>query len=251
VIHVTGRLVVELRIASLAERPELGEIFGEFADAWPEFMYHDPISVALLDPLLRAHPESNLVAVDPADPGRPVARACAVPYRRAPDSLPAGGYDDVILRGTAERGAPRGAVASALEITVRPDRQGLGLSRLMLETLCRRLADLGYTALVAPVRPNRKHLHPTEPMGRYLRRLRPDGLPDDPWLRVHVRAGASVVTARPRRTGRTENPAPRGSGPTRPGRSDAHDTRRMCRSRIGCSSGPSPRDGPRTAVTRG
>src|SRR4051812_35145789 len=137
VTHVIGRLVVDLLIATLAERPELGGIFGEFAHAWPEFLYHDPVSVALLDPLLRAHPESNLVAVDPAEPDRPVARACAVPYRCAPDALPPGGYDDVILRGTADLGTARGPVASALEITVRPDRQGRGASPPVPGPLCR------------------------------------------------------------------------------------------------------------------
>jgi hypothetical protein len=29
-------------------------------------------------------------------------------------------------------------------------------------------------------------------MSDYLQRIRPDGLPEDPWLRVHMRAGARV-----------------------------------------------------------
>ena len=63
----------------------------------------------------------------------------------------------------------------------------------MLDALRRTLGKLGYTSLVAPVRPNRKHEYPTEPMAQYLRRIRPDGLPADPWLRTHIRAGATFA----------------------------------------------------------
>ena len=34
-------------------------------------------------------------------------------------------------------------------------------------------------------------------MAEYARRLRDDGLPEDPWLRVHVRAGGEVVEVTP------------------------------------------------------
>jgi GNAT superfamily N-acetyltransferase len=190
----------DVMIATLAERPELGAVFEEFADAWPAFMYHDQVSAALLEPLLRAHPESNLMAVHRDEPSRPIARACAGPYRWPPDrldSLPVAGYDDVILRGTASLGEPLGTVAAAVEITVRPDWQGRGLSRIMLDALCRALAAAGYDVLVAPVRPNRKHEHPTESIAEYVHRTRPDGLPVDPWLRVHARAGGTVVGLAP------------------------------------------------------
>ncbi len=189
---------MDLLVASLTERPDLEPVFEEFPDSWPVFMYHDPVSAALFEPLLRAHPDTNLVAVDPADPGRPLARACAVPYGWPGDpgqGLPDGGYDHAILTGVADLafGRPRGPLAVALEITVRPDQRGRGLSGRMLGALRGRLAALGYTDLLAPVRPNRKHEHQAESMDAYLARTRDDGLPTDPWLRTHVRAGATVV----------------------------------------------------------
>ena len=189
---------MDLQIASLVERPDLAAVFDEFPDTWPEFMYHDIVSAVLFDQLLRAHPESNIIAIDPAQPSQPLARACAVPYSwpgDLDDGLPPGGYDHVILHGAADQAAKRarGKLAAALEITVRPDRQGHGLSGVVLGALRRTLANLGYTSLVAPVRPNRKHEYPTEPMDAYLRRVRPDGLPADPWLRTHVRAGATIA----------------------------------------------------------
>lgn len=41
------------------------------------------------------------------------------------------------------------------------------------------------------------HLEPELPMIEYSRQLRPDGLPVDPWLRVHVRAGGEVEKVAP------------------------------------------------------
>ena len=52
---------------------------------------------------------------------------------------------------------------------------------------------LGFEHLVAPVRPNGKHLQPDVSIEAYAALRRDDGLPVDPWLRVHVRAGGTVV----------------------------------------------------------
>src|SRR5215813_3535678 len=105
---------MDLLITSLAARPDLAPVFDEFPGAWPEFMYHDPVTEALFDLLLAAHPETLLIAVDPAEPGRPAARACSVPYGWTGDpaeGLPAAGYDNVILTGAAD--LMRGADAAA------------------------------------------------------------------------------------------------------------------------------------------
>jgi GNAT superfamily N-acetyltransferase len=191
-----------ITIASLAERPDLAAVFDDFPNSWPEFMYHDPITEMLYDDLIRAHPESNMIAIDATEPDAPVARACAFPFTwsgNPDDGLPLGGYDRAILGAAADlaTGRERGPVAVALEVTIRPDRRGSGLSGLMIRELSRNLASLGYRSLVAPVRPNRKHLRPQEAMLTYIARTRADGFPDDPWLRTHVRAGATIVGVAP------------------------------------------------------
>jgi hypothetical protein len=53
-------------------------------------------------------------------------------------------------------------------------------------------ARLGYDTLVAPVRPSGKHTVPDDPMEQYAFRTREDGLPVDPWLRTHIRAGGQI-----------------------------------------------------------
>ncbi len=189
---------MDLIVGTLADRPDLAPIFDVFPDSWAEFLYHDPITEQLFDRLVARHPESNLIAIDRDAPDVPIARACAFPFRWTGDpdvDLPPGGYDRVLLDGFTD--APRGSVAAALEVTIRPDMRGSGLSRVMLDALRGTLRDLGYTSLVVPVRPNEKHRWPHESMATYLARFRPDGLPQDPWLRTHVRAGARIVGIAP------------------------------------------------------
>ena len=55
----------------------------------------------------------------------------------------------------------------------------------------------GFAELVAPVRPSGK-ADIREPMSSYALRVRDDGLPVDPWLRVHVRAGGRIEQVAPR-----------------------------------------------------
>jgi hypothetical protein len=55
----------------------------------------------------------------------------------------------------------------------------------------------GFSDLYAPVRPTQKHLQPRLPMADYVRQIGPEGLPKDPWLRLHVRAGGRIIKVAP------------------------------------------------------
>lgn len=57
--------------------------------------------------------------------------------------------------------------------------------------------DVGLDVLCAPVRPTHKRLEPRTPIAVYAARTRADGLPFDPWLRAHVRAGGEIVGVAP------------------------------------------------------
>jgi hypothetical protein len=51
----------------------------------------------------------------------------------------------------------------------------------------------GFGDLVAPVRPTLKHRYPLTSMERYLGWAREDGLPLDPWIRVHARLDGVIL----------------------------------------------------------
>jgi hypothetical protein len=50
---------------------------------------------------------------------------------------------------------------------------------------------------VAPVRPSWKDRYPLIPIDEYAQWRRDDGLPFDPWLRVHARLGATILRGEP------------------------------------------------------
>ncbi|GAB3256127.1 hypothetical protein [Kineosporia babensis] len=172
------------------------ELLDELDGFWPEFMLQDHTADLYFCNFAELWPEFTLLAVDRED-GRAAAKAYSVPISCHGDiraGLPENGWDWVVRRAAQDRmtgTAP--TIVSALEILVRPDLRGRGLSGLMLEALRENTARLGFSDLVAPVRPNGKSDRITEPMDQYVRAVGPDGLPVDPWIRVHVRAGGHIV----------------------------------------------------------
>jgi len=133
--------------------------------------------------------------------GRVVARGMTVAYsmeREGRSALPASGWDAVVRWAHFDRldGAAPTHV-SALEVVIATDMKGIGLATLMVEAMRKNVNGLGFTELVAPVRPSQKHLVPREPMHQYVNRMRPDGLPEDPWMRIHARLGAETLSVCP------------------------------------------------------
>lgn len=191
-----------IRITTLAERPHLEqELWAVTGAMWPEFMRHDANAGLYYNRCATVWPDLVLVATDG---DAVVARAFAVPFAfsepLAPErtTLPTDGWDQVIRWAAQDLLDGRPAnLMSALEISVLPDYRGRGLSAKLLAGLRECARRAGAVALVAPVRPSEKHLQPHVPMWAYVEQLRPDGLPQDPWLRVHVRAGGRIDSIAP------------------------------------------------------
>ncbi len=182
----------------LADRPDLAAAMWAMATSWPEFMRHDPAGGLYYGNAGERFAEYVLVGQDDARGDEVVAVAHSVPVVLGGDPLPDAGWGAAIRSGLAASiGGERPDAVSAIEIAVRPDRQGTGLSGLMLAAMRDNAARHGFADLVAPVRPSGKS-DPHEPMDGYAHRTRDDGLPVDPWLRVHVRAGGRIEKVAPR-----------------------------------------------------
>lgn len=190
---------MELEITTLAERPELAEAMGAMPDTWPAFVLEDLVGWANFPRITVEFPEYVLVATD--SEGTVVARAYSVPFALGGPgrgALPEGGWDQVLLWAFSDlRHGRTPDTVSAIEITVATGRQGRGISGRMLAALRDNARRLGFQEVVAPVRPSGKHREAAAPMEEYARRTREDGLPVDPWLRVHVRAGGVVESVAP------------------------------------------------------
>ncbi|MFH0519866.1 N-acetyltransferase [Streptomyces sp. M41] len=190
---------MELKVQSLAERPEMLGGVLEMADTWPEFATQDPVGNALYGRIPLELPEYVQFAED--ERGEVVAHAYSVPFALAAEGrgkLPARGWDEVLVWAFADlRDGTRPDTVSAISVVIAPHAQGTGLSARMLSAMRDNAWALGFREVVAPVRPNAKHLEPHTPIEEYARRVRPDGLPHDPWLRVHARAGATIDSIAP------------------------------------------------------
>ncbi|MFF1833827.1 N-acetyltransferase [Streptomyces sp. NPDC058231] len=191
---------MELHITTLAERPELAGPLQEMPDTWPQFVLEDLVGWANYPRIAVEFPQYVLVATDPE--GTVVAKAYSVPFAlHAPGrgELPEGGWDQVLLWAFSDLRFGRAPdTVSAIEIAVAVGFQGRGISERMVAAMRANARKLGFQDLVAPVRPSAKHLDASAPMEEYARRTRAeDGLPYDPWLRVHVRVGGVIEAVAP------------------------------------------------------
>ncbi|MET8977501.1 N-acetyltransferase [Streptomyces sp. NPDC004539] len=163
--------------------------------SWPAYIRPEPL---LVDWAFERHAAHQLVLLDADD--RVIARAAAVPFAwdGSPGSLPDTGWDEVLRRSLTDTKAGRAARAlCALEIAVVPGRQARDLSSYTLRALLDHARAAGFTDLVGPVRPSAKHRRPELTLAEYVALRRPDGLPEDPWLRVHTRVGGEVLQVCP------------------------------------------------------
>ncbi|MDJ0395662.1 hypothetical protein QMK17_20275 [Rhodococcus sp. G-MC3] len=176
-------------VSVLASRPDLADAIAAMPNSWPTFMTKDPIATLFYNPItIKLFADYVLACQDRS--GAVVAVAYSIPlYLPEGEPLPTDGWDGAIRRSLIGGSTPNSVCA--LEISVAPGQQSRGLSSKMLAELGRNARRLGYGELVAPLRPNGKN-DIYETMETYAHRTRPDGLPVDPWLRVHVRAGGVI-----------------------------------------------------------
>lgn len=198
-LRATGLAVPEgHRIVSLAERPDLVDPSDHFnGAAWPPFMLESPIANGLFGRCFTDWPDFQFVLLDGA--GAIVATNNAMPlaWDGTDEGLPAG-WEDQVVRSVADRDAGREPnTLGAMQIVVDPKAQGGGYSGTMVGAMRAAARAAGYRAVIACVRPTWKERYPLIPVERYARWRRPDGLPFDPWIRLHARLGGRIVRASP------------------------------------------------------
>jgi hypothetical protein len=189
----------EPRIYTLAERPDLIDRLGELVTtSWPEFMLHDNVAKELWRNLRARSLDLQWVLHDEqADEAVGLGNSIPLFWDGEVDHLP-GGFDEVLRAAVRQHTeGVRPNALSALQATVSVKRQGQGLSGLLIQAMRTVAGAIGFEHLIAPVRPTWKDRYPLVPIERYMTWRREDGLPFDPWLRLHERLGGRILAPCP------------------------------------------------------
>jgi GNAT superfamily N-acetyltransferase len=183
-----------VRVYTYAERPDLAERTGEVEDTFAEFIHEADVTNRYWHRLREDLPELQLVLYD-EERDRVVGRGQTIPASTR-GGLP-GGVDDLLERRFGGEEPEEPDVLSALVALVDRQRQGEGLSSILIEGMRDVAGRAGLPALIAPVRPTLKDRYPLIPLEVYSRWTREDGLPWDPWIRLHARLGAELLEVCP------------------------------------------------------
>jgi hypothetical protein len=185
-----------LSVVTARERPDLADrADDETASTHQEWEIHGDVSNRYWGSLYDVYPELQLVLYDESTDtvlGESNAIPCA--WDETVEGLPAG-IDEVIESGFSQAGEANNL--SALNIRIVPGHEGRGHSRLLLQAMLDLTAERGFANVIAPVLPNWKHRYPLIPIEQYAQWKRDDGLPFDPWIRVHHRLGADFLRVAP------------------------------------------------------
>lgn len=182
------------RIVAIEERPDLKpQVHRLNPTVWPEFMLHDAVSARHWRQLFRTFAGFQIALCDEHDSVVGAGSSIPIAWDGSESGLPAG-WDAALeegFRGHEEGRQP--TVLCGLAVSVARTHQGQGLSGIIIRGMKSLAGGVGFTSLIAPVRPTLKSTYPLIPMERYVEWKQPDGAPFDPWLNVHWRLGGRFV----------------------------------------------------------
>jgi GNAT superfamily N-acetyltransferase len=186
---------------TLRERPDREDEFERLHEAsWPRFLRQkDALGYGQYWPLLfTTWAEWQLLIIDELGPVIAAMQAVPLHWDGTAADLPSS-IADILRRAKADHHggrAPNALCALAAMIDAR--YRGKGMSPVAVRAMADLARAHGLRALIAPVRPANKAAYPLAPIERYARWLNEDGLPLDPWIRVHARLGADILGVLPR-----------------------------------------------------
>ncbi|ATB38937.1 non-ribosomal peptide synthetase [Cystobacter fuscus] len=177
------------RLFTLAQRPELlRQMEAAHLESWPEFFAGDTSVKQLWPRIWTEFPEYQFALVNEAD--QVVAAGNAVPLRWSGEvsSLPPGWSAALGEALSADKAVAPDTLLILTGVVI-PAYQSRGLASSVLEAFKALARGLGLARAIVPVRPTGKSSRPDLSFAAWCEARRPDGLPEDAWLRIHERVG--------------------------------------------------------------
>lgn len=182
------------RVVTLKDQPGLKKELDRLHTlGWPPFIRKDLLLGEKWEQLLTLFPHFQYFLLD--ESYSIVACGHAIPFywTGSEADLPQG-WEAVFekgLRDYEDHLIPNSA--SALAIVIAPEHRGKGLSEEMVWAMKALVKEQGLKNMVAPLRPALKSKYPLISMDDYMYWKRADGQAYDPWIRAHLRTGASLI----------------------------------------------------------
>jgi GNAT superfamily N-acetyltransferase len=170
---------------------ELQKTLG--AKIWPEFMQHDE-RVNKYWPNLYTDFLNFQFALLADDEIVGIGNTVPLSWQKSFAELPDSGLDWAMKKANTDfkRGANSNLLVG-IQIIISEKYQGHGISFEMLKIMKAIAKTNGIDDIALPVRPTLKSNYPLIPIADYINWQNKDGLPFDPWLRVHIKAGGKIV----------------------------------------------------------
>jgi GNAT superfamily N-acetyltransferase len=168
---------------------------GMTREVWPEFMLHERVANENWHELLDRFPDYQFALYD-VEEDRAAGMANSFPLRwdEALKNLPEEGWDWAFQEAVANhRQGKTPNLHCAIQIIVRPDYRGKGLSSPMVQAVRAVTKSQGLGRLIIPLRLSEKPKYPLISLDDYITWKDEDGEPLDLWLRVHMREGAQII----------------------------------------------------------
>jgi len=194
--HSNNMATIEYTIITGKDYFDLQDISDEVSmHSWPEFILNDFAANEYWSNLYQTFPEFQFALVE-TETNNAIAVGNSIPlaWDGNPGDLPDDGWDWALAQGFKDYAVGRPPkIQCALSIVIPQKYRGKGISAHAVKAMRAIGEKHGFDSMIAPVRPTFKNQYPLTPMERYIQWQDDDGLPFDPWIRVHVRLGAEIV----------------------------------------------------------
>ena len=160
---------------------------------WPEFMQHDKIVEQHWPDLYNVFLRLQFALFD-QEVLVGVGNSVCLNWPKPLTDLPDAGLDWAMQK--AHQDHLEGLIPNlqvGVQILINPDYRSRGISYKMLNIMKDIAKANGMNNIALPVRPNLKSDYPKMDLEKYLDRKNKDGLPFDPWIRVHTKNGGKII----------------------------------------------------------
>lgn len=160
---------------------------------WPMFMLQDKVVNAHWSNMYSAFSNFQFAVFD-QDQLLGVGNSVPLYWNEAFSALPDRGLDWAIEKANANfQSQTTPNVLVGIQILINKEYQNQGLSYKMLEIMKSIAAQHQLAHVALPVRPVHKSRHPLISMDEYQQWTNAEGLPFDPWIRVHIKSGGKII----------------------------------------------------------